>query len=63
MVEDFDITAQNLAEGIDAILTTERSRDRRVALIRQQVKRALSLGFRAGKGQFSKRTAADLGDR
>jgi hypothetical protein len=47
--ETFDAVAQNLAEVIDAILTTPRTRERRVELIRHQVRRALATGYRAAR--------------
>jgi hypothetical protein len=43
--EGFDMIARNIAEAIDGILTTER--ERRLELIRRQVRHALSLGYRA----------------
>jgi hypothetical protein len=45
--ENFD-TCANIAEIIDAILQAERSRDRRLALIRHHVKRAMASAFKAG---------------
>lgn len=49
----FDVTAQKLAETIDEILLVERSRARRVELIRHHVKRALFFGFKAGVARVS----------
>jgi hypothetical protein len=51
--ESFAVTAQNLAEGIDAILTTERSRERRLALVAHAVRRAMATGFKAGLARAS----------
>ena len=48
--ESFDETAQNLAEVIDEILQSERPRERRIQLIRLQVRRALGIGYRAARG-------------
>jgi hypothetical protein len=45
----FDTIALHLAEAIDTILMTERESERRLELIRKQVRRALSLGYRAGR--------------
>ncbi len=45
----FDSTAQYLADVIDAILVVERPRQRRIELIRHQVRRALSLGYKAAR--------------
>ena len=52
---NFDDIARNLAEIVDEILMAERSRDRRVALIRHQVKRALSHGYKVGLANASRR--------
>jgi hypothetical protein len=46
--ESFDDLAQSIAETVDAILYAHRDRSRRIALIRHQVRHALSIGFRAG---------------
>jgi hypothetical protein len=48
---DFDDVAQNLTEVIDAILTTPRDRERRIELIRHQVRRAIVIGYRARAGR------------
>jgi hypothetical protein len=46
----FDATAQHLAEIIDDVLSSvERPRERRIELIRQQVRRALNLGYKTGR--------------
>lgn len=45
----FDDLAQNLAEAIDAILTTERCRERRIDLIKHCVRRAIGHGYKAAK--------------
>lgn len=45
----FDLTAQHFAELIDAILVAQRSRERRIQLIRYYVRRALAVGFKAGR--------------
>lgn len=48
--ETFDSIAQRLAEVIDdAITTVPRERRRRLELIRHQVRRALTLGYRAAR--------------
>jgi hypothetical protein len=50
MIERFDVISQNMAEIIDdAISTVPRTRERRVALIRHSVRRALSLGYKAAR--------------
>lgn len=54
---DFDAIAQNLAEVIDAILVTARDRERRVALIKCQVRRALALGYKAARGRANRNAA------
>jgi hypothetical protein len=48
--ETFDAIAERLAEVIDDVIsTTPRTRSRRVALIRHQVRRALGLGYKAAR--------------
>jgi hypothetical protein len=48
--ESFDAIAERLAEVIDdAISTVPRERERRIELIRHQVRRALGLGYRAAR--------------
>ena len=49
--QSFDEVAQNLAEVIDAVLTTERERTRRLALIQRQVRRAMTVAYRAATKQ------------
>lgn len=56
--EDFDTTAKNLAEIIDAILIEECSRDRRIELIRHHVRRAMATGFKAGLARERRELAA-----
>jgi hypothetical protein len=51
---NFDDIARNLAEAVDEILVAVRSRDRRLALIAHQVRRALGLGYKAGIARASK---------
>lgn len=46
---DFDSIARNLAEIVDDVLTVERDRPRRLALIRQQIRRAMALAYRAAR--------------
>jgi hypothetical protein len=61
---NFDALAQNIAEVIDGILCAERSHDRRIELIRHQVRRALSIGYRQGRyGDQTKCPAQDLAKR
>jgi hypothetical protein len=60
--QSFDEVARNLAEVIDAILTTPRERQRRIELIRHQIRHALSIGYKTGRG-ISKEAANDPGDR
>ena len=43
---NFDATAQNIAEVIDAILVADHLRARRIELIRHYVRRAINLGYR-----------------
>jgi hypothetical protein len=50
---NFDALAQHLAEVIDDVLTVERDRRRRLAIVTKQIRHALSLGFKAGRGNFS----------
>jgi hypothetical protein len=48
--ETFDDIAQNIAEAIDDVISTvPRERERRIQLIRCQVRRALNHGYRAAK--------------
>jgi hypothetical protein len=48
--ETFDDIAQNIAETIDDIISTvPRERERRIQLIRCQVRRALNHGYRAAR--------------
>jgi hypothetical protein len=49
MTESFDVISQNMAEAIDDVLTVTRDRQRRIELIRHQVRRALSLGYKAAR--------------
>jgi len=46
--ENWDTSAKNIAEIIDSILQAERSRPRRIELIRHHIKRAMSTAYRAG---------------
>jgi 3-oxoacyl-[acyl-carrier-protein] synthase III len=47
---DFDDISQNIAESIDdAISTVPRERERRIALIRHSVRRAMVLGYKAAR--------------
>ena len=48
--QNFDDVARNLAEAIDDVLTTERERPRRLALIQRQVRRAMAIAYRAARG-------------
>jgi len=46
--ETFDAIAERLAEVIDdAVSTVPRERQRRIELIRHQVRRALAIGYKA----------------
>jgi hypothetical protein len=47
--QDFDSIAESLSEVVEAILSEERSRERRLQLVRVQIRRALGLGYRATK--------------
>jgi hypothetical protein len=47
--ETFDNIAQNIAEVIDDVPTTLLDHQRRLELIRHHVRRALQLGFAAGR--------------
>jgi hypothetical protein len=58
-----DDLARNLAEAVDELLVTERSRDRRLALIAFQIRRALSRGYKAGIARASKPVLAALEHR
>jgi hypothetical protein len=49
MSERFDHISRNLAEIIDAILSTPRTRERRIELIARHVRRAITHGYRAAK--------------
>jgi hypothetical protein len=46
---DFEKLAQNIAEQIDSAHDARRSRARRIELITHHVKRAIHIGYRAGK--------------
>jgi hypothetical protein len=59
MNENFDTSAQNFAEIIDEILQAERSRARRLELIRHHVRRAMSTAYKVGL----RRAASDLDQR
>jgi hypothetical protein len=49
---DFDAVSQNIAESIDdAISTVPRERERRIALIRHSVRRAMVLGYKAARNK------------
>ena len=52
--QTFDDVAENISEIVDAILSEERSRDRRLQLILHHVRRALSHGYKAGLARASK---------
>jgi hypothetical protein len=56
--QDFDSVAANISEIVDAILVAERSRDRRLQLIRFQIRRAMGVAYRAARGS-NKRAEAD----
>jgi hypothetical protein len=47
--QDFDSIAESLSEVVEAILSEERGRERRLQLVRVQIRRALGLGYRATK--------------
>jgi hypothetical protein len=49
--EHFDTVAQNLAECIVDLLKAPRDRDRLLELVKHHLKRALSIGYRAGAGR------------
>jgi hypothetical protein len=50
--ETFDAIAERLAELIDdAVSTTPRTRERRIALIRHTIRRALFLGFKTARNK------------
>lgn len=58
MTGSFDDIAGRLAECIDEIMQVERSRDRRIALIHRQVRHAMSVAYRAGRGRSPEEAAA-----
>jgi hypothetical protein len=53
-MSNFDRVAENISEVVEAILSAERDRDRRLELIRHHIRRAIIHGWKTARGNNNK---------